>query len=214
LTPPLRWRSTGPGSPRDPEIRQRVSPFQTSREAPRYLHLPSSQRSFGRQHEHPCLPQHALRRRRPSPQHTLHRALPAVVLQKSPPLRLQRRLRMPSVTISWPCASPAPTRPSADATSAAPASFIALPRVIAPVSRPAARSSKGRATLLPPLSVNNVLPPFQPYPTTRAMNHNVIYVATQVPMFDNRRRTPKRDPRKPVSKLVPGGFIGGPSAWV
>jgi hypothetical protein len=133
--------------------------------APCYTHLPLSLHvSPRRQQLHPSLPQHALRRRRPLPQHMLHRAFPAVVLQKSPPSRIQRRLRLPNVPISSPWASPAPTRPSAEATRAAPASFIALPRVTAPVSRPAARSSKERATRPSPLFGNNAIPPFPAAP--------------------------------------------------
>jgi hypothetical protein len=51
-------------------------------------------------------------------------------------------------------------RPSAEATRAAPASFIALPRVIAPVFRPVARSSKERA-VPSSLFTNNATSPFR-----------------------------------------------------
>jgi hypothetical protein len=131
--------------------------------ASRYRQVPSDlQVSLRRQQLQPLLPQHALGRRRPEPvpQQMLQRSPPPAWLQKSPPLCRQRRLRLPSVTTSWASALPTAKRPIAEATSAAPASFIALPRVIAPVSRPVARSSKVPATPPSLLFVNNDAPPF------------------------------------------------------
>jgi hypothetical protein len=113
------------------------------------------QRSFLRQQLHPSGPQHAVRRLLPSPQQILH----PESLQKSPPFCRQRCLSA-SIVTSWASAPREAKSPIAEATSAAPVSFIALPREIAPVSRPLARSSKdalsrnaGRAS--PSLLVNN-----------------------------------------------------------
>ena len=71
--------------------------------------------------------------------------------------------------MAW--ASVAPIAASVEATSAAPASFIALPRVITPVSRPTAKSSRGRP--LPPSSlfVNNAIPPF-----LTTLHNNFAYI--------------------------------------
>jgi hypothetical protein len=128
--------------------------------APCYTHSPRSvQRWLLRQQLHPDAPQHALGCRESLLQHTLQ-LLAARCLQKSERWNLRRHLLL-VIANSTSCAS-APCEaksPSVDATRAAPPSFIALPREIAPLSRPLARSSKART---PPSSlfINNVAPPF------------------------------------------------------
>ena len=100
---------------------------------------------------HPLGPQHALGRRR-RVQQTRQVSPSPRLRQKSPPLRRHRRLALlwPATSTSscpW-AASAEANRPSADATSAAPPSFIALLREMAPLSRPMAMSSKERCTLV------------------------------------------------------------------
>ncbi len=68
-------------------------------------------------------------------------------LAEVPPRLRQRRLRTAIPTVSsWASARREAKSPSAEATKAAPLSFIALPREITPVSRPLAKSSKARTS--------------------------------------------------------------------
>src|SRR3712207_3941283 len=116
---------------------------------PCYLHLPRRHLWFLRQQLHPSLPQHAFGRRPVLLQHCLH---PPIILQKLPPRLRQRR----PVTAS---ASREAKTPRAVATTAAPVSFSALPRVMVPLSRAMARLSREVSTSWSLFINPNVGPP-------------------------------------------------------
>jgi hypothetical protein len=146
-------------------------PLTTGQGALRYSHLPESrQRSLLRQQLHPFGPQHALGCRPFLLQHTVQCFPLPRFLQKSAlsNFRLHLLLLIAGVTTasSSSCAlAPSEAKsPSAEATSAALVSFIALLREMAPLSRPAARSSKAAR---PPSSlfVSNPAPPFPASPS-------------------------------------------------
>jgi hypothetical protein len=124
-----------------------VNPSAVAQGAPCYTHSPSSvQRWLLRQQLQPLTPQHALGRRDSLLQHTLQ-LFAARCLQKSERLNLRAHLRL-VIAISTSCAS-APCeakRPSVEATRAAPPSFIALPREIAPLLQTPSQVVEGANT--------------------------------------------------------------------
>jgi hypothetical protein len=143
--------------------------------APCYTHWPEFvQRSLLRQQLHPDGPQHALGRRESLLQHVSQLSPSPRFLQKSERSNLRLHLRL-VIAISISCASTfrEAKSPSVEATRAAPPSFIALPREIAPVSIPLARSSRDSSfhneARIPPSSLLiNTYSSFQLSPAARS----------------------------------------------
>jgi hypothetical protein len=135
-----------------------LAPLASAEGAHCYTHSPLSLHLWLlRQQLHSSEPQHALGRRDSLLQHARQRP-PERLLQKSGRSYARRHPLLVIAGSTCASARSEAKSPSAEATRAAPPSFIALPREIAPVSRPLARSSKGAPSRF--LFASNVMPPF------------------------------------------------------